>query len=181
MNKELQELLSRNNLKLFTDGGCIPVPQGIYIPSVGSWAYCIVDKENKIIHQESGKEYDTTNNRMEYTAFIKGVQFLKNNDLMNEEILAFSDSELLINTYNSWMFNWEKKQWKKKGGEIKNLDLVKILFEIKTQHQSILLSHIPGHQGYEFNEHCDQLCSNILRYVIEENPEYKQFTYYLNL
>lgn len=150
---------------------------------MGSWAYVVIDDSNKIIKQDSGIVYDTTSNRMEYTAFIKGANYIASNSIIsNELIIAFTDSELLVNTFNSWMHKWKLKEWTRKGkSPIKNLDLVKELYEIDLKNKNLRLSHIPGHQGYEWNEHCDNVCSDLLYWEVKNNPDYKPFTYHHTL
>jgi len=69
-----------------------------------------------------------TNNRAEYYAAIKAME------LMNEY-----DPE---KTKHSWY----KKGWKKSGGAIKNLDLVKVLHE-HCRTRTIKWTHVPSHTG----------------------------------
>jgi ribonuclease HI len=57
-----------------------------------------------------------------------------------------------------WMKGWKSRGWKKKGGAIKNLDLVKRLDALQSQHK-VTWTHIRGHSGEEGNEYVDALCN----------------------
>lgn len=74
-----------------------------------------------------------TNNIAEYLASISAIK--KNNEineLNNTDygIIIYSDSLLLVKTVNEWMHKWVKNDWKRSSGEIKNLELVKELYNI---------------------------------------------------
>ena len=141
-------------IEIYTDGGCFPNP------GVGSWAFVLL-QNGQIVNQESGLEIQATNNRMEYLALINGLKATPK----GSQVTAYSDSQLLVNTATTWMFNWEKMGWKKKGkGEkavIKNLDLVKELHQVISE-RSVKLVWVRGHSGNVMNELCDQLCNKEL-------------------
>ena len=71
-----------------------------------------------------GIDPDTTNNRMELTALIRGF------DLIPEgtPAVAYTDSRLAVQTITEWAKGWERAGWKRKTGPIKNLDLVQELY-----------------------------------------------------
>ena len=131
---------------VFTDGSSEPNP------GPGGWGavYVVGDR---IIGQCHGKEAQTTNNRMELTALIgaaglvpKGVQ-----------TTVYSDSQLCVNTITLWAAKWKEKGWTKKGGEIKNLDLVVEAFELFERRPELHLVWIPAHSGNRWNEYADSL------------------------
>lgn len=139
---------------IYTDGSCEPNP------GIGTWAYCEI-KDNKIIKYNSGVEgIRSTNNRAEYKAAIEALK----NTLENESIIVFTDSELLVNTANTWMYNWETKGWKRrlkgplKKTEVKNLDLVKQLYNLCIK-RDVEFRWVRGHNGNEHNEFCDVLAN----------------------
>lgn len=128
----------------YTDGGCYPNPGN------GAWAY-VVMRGNTVIEQQSGFESNTTNNRMEYLGLIKVLE-------KYDKIVVCSDSQLLVNTVNKWMHSWFKRGWKKKGGSIKNLDLVQKLHRLynSDNHE---VKWVKGHSGILGNELADELCT----------------------
>ncbi|MBQ3280178.1 hypothetical protein IJG92_00755 [Candidatus Saccharibacteria bacterium] len=66
-----------------------------------------------------------------------------------------TDSEFWINVVTKWAPAWKKRGWKKREGEIKNLDLVKVLYELYTTH-NVKLVWVKGHAGEELNELADR-------------------------
>lgn len=86
-----------------------------------------------------------SNNRCEYYAAIKAMELVNEYDPEKTKTLhIFTDSMLLLNTCTKWMHSWYKKGWKKSGGEIKNLDLVKMLHE-NCRTRTIKWTHVPSH------------------------------------
>ena len=131
---------------IFTDGGATPNP------GRGGWGAVFV-KESKIIWQLAGFSENSTNNRMELTAIIESLKKLSYDDA----VTIYADSQLCVNTLNIWAKNWEIKNWTKKGGEIKNLDLVKEAYELKNSHPMVKLEWTRGHNGWRWNEYADVL------------------------
>jgi ribonuclease HI len=75
--------------------------------------------------------------------------------LGSEEGEIFTDSEFWINVITKWAPGWEAKGWKKKGGEIKNLDIVQEVYPLYQQSNAIL-TWVRGHEGDEGNEMADE-------------------------
>jgi len=148
---------------LFTDGACQPNPGN------GGWAFIVYPethpKKRSVL---SGYEPNTTNNRMEMTAVLKGLEYLSTwNGCRSEslqdppEVVLFSDSKYLINGIEIWMHNWSKNGWKKKDDNpVLNDDLWKEIYELSQSNSgiaSLRCEHIKGHSGHPENEECDQL------------------------
>lgn len=131
---------------VFTDGSARPNP------GPGGWGVVYV-QDGKIIHQDHGHEPDTTNNRMELTALIRGYEFLPN----DAELEVFTDSELCVNTINTWAAGWEKNGWRRKSGPIANIELVKHLYQLQREHPRVKLKWIKAHNGWLWNEYADSL------------------------
>ena len=133
---------------IFTDGSCEPNP------GPGGWGWVWV-QAGEIIQQGAGGVPDTTNNRMELTALIEAYQALRE----DAQVTIYSDSQLCVNTINQWAAGWERRGWKRKGGEIKNLDLVKKLWALSGSHPRVSLEWIKAHDGSRWNEYADALAS----------------------
>jgi ribonuclease HI len=131
---------------IFTDGSARPNP------GPGGWGVVWVEKGN-IIKQLYGAHPDTTNNRMELTAIKNALELIGTED----EIEIFTDSELCCNTMNKWALGWEKKGWKKSGGEIKNLDLVKEVYYLYRARPKSKIKWIAAHSAWLWNEYADSL------------------------
>ncbi len=93
----------------YTDGSASPNP--------GPGGYAVIRNDTPaILCNEKG---ETTNIRMEGKAIIAAL-----NDAAGEECIIYTDSEFWINVITKWSLAWEANGWKKKGGDIKNLDIV---------------------------------------------------------
>jgi ribonuclease HI len=93
----------------YTDGSASPNP--------GPGGFAVIrGKTPVVLGSEAG---ETTNIRMEGKALIAALK-----DASGEECTIYTDSEFWINVITKWSLAWEKNGWKKKGGEIKNLDIV---------------------------------------------------------
>lgn len=131
-------------MKIFwTDGSAEPNP------GPGGWA--IIDAKTKTI-VKTGKESFTTNIRMEGTAIKEAIGLAIK---ANEPVEIHTDSEFWINVLTKWAPAWAANDWQKKHGEIKNLDLVKELYELYTSH-NVELKWVKGHANIELNELADK-------------------------
>ena len=135
-------------IKVYTDGACSGNGKE---GAIGGWAFCVIGENDELIYSETGAEVNTTNNRMEFTAMLRALQWTEKN-LNNNFIEYYTDSALLYNTLTQWIEGWKNNDWKRKTGEIKNLDLVKQLYEYSNKN----FNHVRGHHGDKWNEWCDK-------------------------
>jgi ribonuclease HI len=69
-----------------------------------------------------------------------------------------SDSQYAIQCVRNGASGWEKRGWKKAGGEIKNLEIIQARYTIYQRIESDLqLSCATAHVGTEGNEHADRM------------------------
>jgi len=137
---------------VFTDGSC----EGN--PGPGGWG--VVWVENDAVRAEkSGVDPATTNNRMELTALIEAFSMLP----QDADVTVYSDSELCVKTINEWAAGWEARGWRRKGGPIKNLELVQTLYALARAHPKARLRWIRAHDGSRWNEYVDALASAYMR------------------
>ncbi len=123
-----------------TDGSASPNP--------GPGGFAVIkDMQPHILGTEDG---DTTNIRMEGKAIVAALQ-----DAAGEPCEIRTDSEFWINVITKWAPGWEAKGWKKKGGEIKNLDIVQEVCPLY-QNSNAKLVWVRGHVGTEGNELADE-------------------------
>lgn len=126
--------------KFYSDGSASPNP--------GPGGYAVVcDGKPVALGSEDG---DTTNIRMEGKALIAGIKLAG-----GDAIEIHTDSEFWINVVTKWAPNWEAKNWTKKGGEIKNLDIVQELFDLYKK-SNVKLVWVRGHNGEPGNELADE-------------------------
>lgn len=130
---------------LFTDGSCSGNP------GPGGWAAILRYQGQE--KELSGGEAQTTNNRMELLAVINGLKALKSPC----EVTVYSDSKYFADALDKgWIHAWEKKGWKRSGGELLNVDLWKEIYTLMHTHK-INVVWVKGHAGHPENERCDVL------------------------
>ncbi|MFA6099988.1 MAG: RNase H family protein [Patescibacteria group bacterium] len=142
---------------VFTDGAAEPNP------GPGGWGVVYV-VNNIILAQDYGHDGHTTNNRMELRALIEACRIIPS----GTQSIIYTDSELCVNTCTLWAKKWEARGWKKKKGEIKNLELVKELHGILKRRPEIKMQWIQAHSGNKWNEYADSLATAYRRTEIIE-------------
>ena len=136
------------HVDIYTDGACMGNP--------GPGGYAAILIYNKKEIEITGYDPDTTNNRMELTAAIKGLEALKEPC----DVSLYSDSSYLTNAFNEeWIYRWEKSNWRSGKTPVKNPDLFARLLELSRLH-SITWIHVKGHAENEYNNRCDTLAVN---------------------
>lgn len=132
-------------LKIYTDGSCLGNP------GPGGWAAIIVYEGNYPEEEFFGGEENTTNNRMELTAAIRGLE----QTYEGTEIEIFTDSTYLKNAFtNGWLAKWKRTKWNK--GRVLNKDLWVRLDELVSE-RKVNFNWVKAHDGNYFNERCDEL------------------------
>ena len=125
--------------EIYTDGSAIPNP--------GRGGYAVIKNGRPIA---LGTEDNSTNIRMEAQALIHAFALAEDGDSI------ITDSEFWLNVLTKWAPTWQKNGWKKKSGEIKNLELVKELYAAYTAHPNVKIQWTRSHVGTEGNELADQ-------------------------
>ncbi len=133
-------------VEIFTDGACSGNP--------GPGGYGVVLRFGKHEKELSGGDSKTTNNRMELTAAIVGLEALKERC----SVTLYSDSKYLIDAVNcGWAVRWRENGWMRtKRESAQNPDLWERLLDLLEQHQ-VTLVWVKGHSGHPENERCDRL------------------------
>ncbi len=130
---------------LYTDGACSGNP------GPGGWAAILrYGSAEKVI---SGGEANTTNNRMEIMGVIAGLECLKESCAVS----LYSDSQYVCNALrNGWLRDWKKRGWKRKDGELKNVELWQRMDELLQKH-NVEVFWVKGHADNPYNNRCDAL------------------------
>ncbi|TAK12841.1 MAG: ribonuclease HI [Anaerolineae bacterium] len=129
---------------IYTDGSCEPNP------GPGGWAALLRFGERE--KTLTGRAADTTNNRMELTAAVEALRALK----QPCRVRLHTDSEYLRRGITEWLPGWRKRDWKRKGGVLANLDLWQALDAALGEHK-IEWKWVKGHAGHKHNERVDKL------------------------
>ena len=137
-------------VQLFTDGGCSGNP------GPGGWAFVLRHPASGKELERAGAERDTTNNRMELTAVIRGLAALKR----RSRVELVSDSVYVGRGLSEWLPKWKANGWRRREGkrfkEVKNEDLWRELDQLLAKHD-VRFTHVRGHAGHPENERCDTL------------------------
>jgi ribonuclease HI len=139
---------------VFTDGAAEPNP------GPGGWGVVHVEGD-RIVREECGHAAQTTSNRMELVALIGACRIVP----AGTRTVLYSDSQLCVNTFNEWAPAWEARGWKRKGGEIKNLDLVQEIYALLQSRPELELQWIKAHAGNRWNEYADCLATAYRRQI----------------
>ena len=144
-------------IKIYTDGSCSKNP------GPGGWgAVILLDREKKQIF---GGERLTTNNRMELTAAIKGIEYcinIEREKITFEIIQIFTDSMYVKDGITRWINRWEKNNWKTTDKkDVKNVDLWQKLKKL-TVIKKINWHWVKGHSNNALNDLADNLAKNAI-------------------
>jgi ribonuclease HI len=104
---------------------------------------------------------DTTNNKMALAGAIGVLQLLARKGA-RLTLLLVSDSEYLVRGVREWLPGWIARGWKRKGGEIENLDLWRALAQSLPLHDT-QLAWVRGHNGHPKNEYANDLAMRAAR------------------
>ena len=138
--------------KIYTDGACSGNP------GPGGWGAVIFDNDNNQTNI-SGKEKNTTNNRMEILAAIMALKKIKS----NSQITIYTDSTYVKNGITEWMFNWKKNDWKTASKKpVKNKDLW-IKLDKLCEKNKVSWKWVKGHATNKYNNLADQLATSALK------------------
>lgn len=135
-------------VEIATDGAC----KGN--PGPGGWGALI--RAGGAEKELSGGEALTTNNRMELTAAIEGLNALKRPC----HVLLSTDSRYVMDGLTKWIKSWQKNGWKTAAREpVKNADLWQALLDAAKPHR-VEWIWVKGHAGHPDNERADRLASD---------------------
>jgi ribonuclease HI len=164
---EKMNQVKKNNLEVYTDGGCRPTN-----PGPGACAFYYVNDNNFNKNNEPITQFkkETTNNEMELRAAFNALSFYPVHVRLtglHEEIIIYTDSQYLQKGMMEWVYGWEKRNWKTSTKQdVKNLDLWKALHSIRIQIEKIgtkvTFKWVKAHDGNEFNELVDKACTQCI-------------------
>lgn len=140
-----------SRVELFTDGACSGNP------GPGGWG--VILRYNGVEKELSGAEAATTNNRMEMTAAIRGLESLKRPCRVD----LYTDSQYLQLGVTQWMAGWKARGW---PSRIKNQDLWKELDSLIQKHD-VHFHWVRGHAGHPENERADVLATSAIKTLLQ--------------
>lgn len=131
---------------IYTDGACSGNP------GPGGYGAILIHGERKL--EISGGAAETTNNRMELSGAIKGLETLK----FPCAVTLYTDSRYLCDAVNKgWLKRWRENNWmRNKKEKALNADLWELLAGMLMIHD-VTFVWVKGHGENEFNNRCDEL------------------------
>lgn len=145
---------------IFSDGGCRQNP------GPGAWGTMVQNAQGEVLFELSDSDDLTTNNKMELTGAIKGLEAtadycLSQGESLDEmEFFLITDSQYVVKGVNEWMKGWKSRGWKKSDKkEPENLDLWIKLDNLKQRLPKLKANWVKGHSGHPQNERCDELAN----------------------
>ncbi len=130
---------------IYTDGACSGNP------GPGGWGAIL--RYGSAVKEMSGGDPETTNNRMELTGVITALSALKEPC----RVTLYTDSQYVESAVNlGWLESWQRRGWRRKGGEVKNPDLWQALIPLLETHD-VTFVWVKGHAENEYNNRCDEL------------------------
>ena len=141
-------------ITIFTDGSS----RGN--PGPGGWGTVVVNQEpgkgKGEVAELGGGEKETTNNRMELIAAIRGLSHAPK----DEPATVFTDSSYVINGITKWVKGWKRNGWQTKSRQnVLNRDLWEQLDEA-TARAPVTWQYVGGHVGILGNERCDHIATS---------------------
>lgn len=130
---------------VYADGGCDPNP------GPGGWGVVIAAPDGTV-ELFGGEPGTTTNNRMELTAAIRGLEHFP----AGAAIEMRCDSQYVVKSVTEWMRGWKARGWRTTTGEVKNVDLMKRL-DVLNAARDVKWTWVRGHAGDPLNERADAL------------------------
>ncbi|HET8611648.1 MAG TPA: ribonuclease HI [Sphingomonas sp.] len=143
-----------SHVEIFTDGAC----KGN--PGPGGWAALL--RMGGTEKELSGGEALTTNNRMELTAAIRGLEALKRPC----RVTLTTDSRYVMDGLTKWIHGWRRNGWKTADRKpVKNAELWQELLAAAAPHR-VEWKWVKGHAGHDENERVDKLaCAQAARFA----------------
>ena len=150
-----------NQVNIFTDGAC----RGN--PGPGGWGVLLVygDYEKELF----GADVETTNNRMELMAAIKGLEAIAEIEGLDPtcDVLITTDSKYVKDGITEWISNWKQRGWKTAAKKpVKNEDLWRRLDNVTSKHK-VSWEWVKGHSGHRENEIVDALANRGIDEMME--------------
>lgn len=134
-------------MRMWTDGAC----KGN--PGPGGWG--VLMRFGEHTKELFGGEAETTNNRMELTAVIRGLEALTRPSRVELHI----DSSYVMNGMTKWIHGWRRNGWRTAGKQpVKNAELWRELEQLVEVHD-VHWTWVKGHAGDPGNERADELAN----------------------
>ena len=167
------EVPHKEDVTIYCDGGCTPNP-GKAGSGVAIYRNHTLSELWYGLYEEMG-----TNNTAELGALYESLLLAQKELQRSNSVEIKCDSMYSINCIKTWAISWEKKGWTKKGGEIKNLEIIKLAYSLyNSMKKDVKLTHIKAHAGFEGNELADRMT---MYTILEAEEKFVRYTKEINV
>lgn len=146
-----------HTVTIFCDGSSIGNP------GPGGWGAVVLlhtEGGEKTVEELGAYAEHTTNNRMELTAAIEALKYLKKE---STSVTIKTDSQYVIQGGTKWVFGWERNGWiTSQKTDVSNKDLWQELIAVSRKHK-VTWEHVRGHEGVTLNERVDMIANGYAR------------------
>lgn len=125
-------------------------------PGPGGYGAILINTRTGAEKIVKGRDASTTNNRMELSAAIAGLNALRPGAI----VAMIGDSQYVINGITEWLPGWKAKGWRGAGGKpVSNKELWQSLEMAVARHLTVTWTWMRGHTGHELNERVDEIAA----------------------
>ena len=143
---------SQYDVNIYCDGGCDPNP-GQSGSGVAVYQGDVLSELWYGLYNPMG-----TNNTAELNALYQSLLLAQKAVEQGKKVQILCDSKYSIDCVTNWAFGWKAKNWTKKTGEIKNLEIIKLAHELFVSiGDDVVVNHVKAHIGVEGNELADRM------------------------
>jgi ribonuclease HI len=154
-------------VQIYCDGACEPNP-GNAGSGMAVYREGVVEELWFGLYDPHG-----TNNTAELNALHQALLYAEQEIEGGAAVQILSDSKYSISCISVWAPGWEKKGWKKSGGDIKNLEIIKTAYSLYTSLlPQVTLTHVSAHVGTEGNELADRMAMHA---VLTKTADFRQY------
>lgn len=131
-------------------------------PGPGGWAASMQFPNGRVI-EIGGAEGHTTNNRMELTAILKALEYVRDHLSAATAVEIHTDSAYALNGATKWIYGWFKNNWTTAEGQpVANKDLWEAMYQLTWYFKSkcgVVFNKVAGHAGVLGNERADMIAT----------------------
>ena len=131
-------------------------------PGPGGWGVVVATADGHVV-ELGGSAPHTTNNRMELTAAIRGLERVAS---APGRVEVYTDSTYVIKGISEWIWGWRRRDWKTaEGNDVLNRELWQDLdYLVSSRGKGGTSWHyVRGHTGIPGNERVDEIADGLAR------------------
>ena len=139
-------------IEIFCDGACRGNP--------GESGFGVVVYSGGNVYRYAGGYLSSGTNNIAELMALKTALTIADNLGSSKKVVIKTDSQYSKNVVLQWAAGWERNGWKKKGGLIKNLELIQEIYALYNKlSDRVSIEYVKAHCGIEGNEEADRMAN----------------------